>query len=104
MARSPDLATRPTEGLPEEGAGVTETFGPARDSSAPSYDYLHFATFKCVSSYDGGRTWQARVRLAGTVNEPSLWNALYVPRSGNVLALAGFKGKIWSRAGVVKQE
>ena len=77
---------------------------PRRDPSAPSYNYLHFATFKCVSSSDGGRTWQAHVRLAGTVNEPSLWNALYVPRSGNVLALAGFKGKIWSRAGVVKQE
>ena len=30
VARSPDLATRPTEGLPETGAGVKETFGPAR--------------------------------------------------------------------------
>ena len=76
---------------------------PKRDPSASSYDYLRFATFKCVSSYDGGRTWRERVTLAGTVKEPSLWNALYVPSSGNVLALAGFKGKIWSRVGVVKQ-
>ncbi len=30
VARSPDLATRPTEGPPEKGAGVKETFGPAR--------------------------------------------------------------------------
>jgi hypothetical protein len=43
-------------------------------------------------------------RLDGTFKEPSLSNALYAPRSGNVLALAGFKGKIRSRAGVVKQE
>lgn len=75
---------------------------PRRDPSVPSYDYLHFAAFKCVSSEDGGRTWGERIALAGTVDEPSLWNAVYAPRSGNVLALAGFKGKIWCRAGVVQ--
>ena len=30
LERSPDLATRPAAGLPETGAGVKETFGPAR--------------------------------------------------------------------------
>jgi hypothetical protein len=73
----------------------------SRDPAATGYSYLAAATFKYVVSADDGRIWSNPVRLAGSPSSPAVWSALCVLRGGDVLALTGFRGRIWSRIGVV---
>lgn len=71
------------------------------DPAAPGYDYMRNSSFKYVTSLDNGRTWSAPVTLAGSPGNPSLWNALYVPSEGKILALASFNGRVWSKRGTL---
>jgi hypothetical protein len=56
-----------------------------RDPQHPKYDYLRRSVFRCIMSMDQGRSWSKPMTLAGTFEEPALWNALYVTRAGKVL-------------------
>ena len=73
------------------------------DPAAPGYDYLRNSSFKYVSSSDNGRTWSPPVAMAGEPGKPSLWNALYTPAPGIIIALASFHGAVWSKIGYVKK-
>ncbi len=76
---------------------------PSSDPAAQSYDYTHHTSFKYVmgGGADAAGGWSAPVKLAGSPSDPSVWNALYVTRSGRVLALAGFHWRSWCKIGTV---
>lgn len=70
-----------------------------RDPGHPRYDYLRRSVFRCITSTDQGDNWSKPMTLAGTPEEPALWNALYVTRAGKVLGVASYRGKLWCRRG-----
>ncbi len=72
-----------------------------RDPQHPKYDYLRRSVFRCITSTDQGRGWSKPMTLAGTPEEPALWNALYVTRAGRVLGVASYRGKLWCRQGAL---
>ncbi len=96
---------------------------PSSDPAAPGYDYTHHTSLKYVMGEDGsgvggvgvavsqrkadaglgGVTWSAPVTLAGSPNDPAVWNALFVRRSGDVLTLVGYHWRIWCKIGTVKR-
>jgi hypothetical protein len=74
---------------------------PAHDPGHPNYDYLKHTSLKYVMSDDNGRTWTQPTRLAGGPEKPASWNAVYVLKNGNLLALTNIEGKVWCKVGKV---